>query len=294
MDRNKFFHLFLFALSILFCLPCNVFAKPDAELIHMTFTCGSPMFMVNGVQKPLAEGDDSVAPYLQDDRLMVPLRAFAENFGMEVQWEAEKPDEIGLSIGELQIDLTIDATVAKMYGVEDLPLDPPASRRNGITYVPVRILGDWLGLEVTWDGNLQQAAVRELADTELFEMIPLVSYENEFVEVGATMINHTDVDMYMPGRYAYYTLEVYDKTGELVYPIPVESESGLGEPPGGPAVHMIPANSQINDTIQFGWLQPGEYEAILKSDLMVSAYGYRDIRRLPEGGILFSFEILEK
>ena len=281
-------------MAMMLAMHCGALAKPDAELIHMTFTCGSPMFTVNGVRKPLAEGDDSVAPYLQDDRLMVPLRAFAESFGMDVQWDAKKPDEIGLSIGELQIDLTIDATVAKRYGAADLSLDPPACRHDGRTYVPLRALCDWLSLEVTWDGNLQQAAIRELSDMELFEMIPLVSYENEFVEVGATMINHTDVDMYMPGRYAYYTLEVYDKTGKLVYPIPVDSESGLGEPPGGPAVHMIPANSQINDTIQFGWLQPGEYDAILKSDLMVSAYGYRDIRRLPEGGISFTFEVPEK
>lgn len=288
-------------MAMMLAMQCGALAKPDAELIHMTFTCGSPMFTVNGVRKPLAEGDDSVAPYLQDDRLMVPLRAFAESFGMDVQWDAKKPDEIGLSIGELQIDIAVGASVATC-NIQDFkyrddtklyPIQPEVMQKNGVTYVPVRALCDWLGLEASWDGDVQQAIVSERSDAQLYHLDFEVNPNEYGIDIEIIETNDTDWDVYISQQYALVPI-VFDKENQIIFP-PTQEKEGLGSGAGW-GYDEIPANSErkYSDSVP---LLPGRYTMVFKaasSAESIIMYGYREVQRPPTDLEPVAFEIPEK
>lgn len=94
---------------------------------------------------------ENQAPFVEDGRTLVPIRALSETLGAKVQWDgANKCAQI--SKGRDTISITADDTTAYING-KSAQLDVPARIINGRTMVPLRFAAETFGLTVNWDEN---------------------------------------------------------------------------------------------------------------------------------------------
>ncbi|UHA72856.1 family 10 glycosylhydrolase [Paenibacillus sp. 481] len=94
-----------------------------------------------------------VAPYLVPVKnvTMMPFRAVGEAVGAEVSWlQAEK--QVVFNKDGQSIRLTLGQSEAEVNG-QHVALDSGAQMRNGRTMVPLRFIGESIGLNVQWDGS---------------------------------------------------------------------------------------------------------------------------------------------
>src|SRR5690606_11375154 len=88
-------------------------------------------------------------PRIVNDSTMVPIRVVAEELGYSVTWmQAEK--QVDIRSDATRVLLTIDAAEAEVNG-ESKTLGTPAYVDVDVTYVPLRFVGESLGIEVYWD-----------------------------------------------------------------------------------------------------------------------------------------------
>jgi len=95
-------------------------------------------------------------PILQENRVLVPMRAYLEALGAEVGWEP--PDRVTAALGERTVTLRIGEQTALVDGVA-VPLDVPAQIIGNRTYIPLRFLSEGLGAEVGYDGATRTVTV---------------------------------------------------------------------------------------------------------------------------------------
>ncbi|WP_138755028.1 copper amine oxidase N-terminal domain-containing protein [Paenibacillus sinopodophylli] len=109
-------------------------------------------------------------PYLHAGTTMVPFRPLFTRLGLEVTWNA-KSKQITASNGERKIVLTIGSRKATINGVEQvMPLAPVV--QGGVTYVPLRFVGDASGGDVELYGDgLNVVWVLSAKQNELFSAI---------------------------------------------------------------------------------------------------------------------------
>ena len=91
---------------------------------------------------------ENVEPAIIDGRVLVPLRAIAENLGATVDWI---PEEKLIKIKQYNntVELVLDSKTALKNGSE-INLDVPAKIINGRTLVPVRFISESLSRTVEW------------------------------------------------------------------------------------------------------------------------------------------------
>jgi Copper amine oxidase N-terminal domain len=110
---------------------------------------------VNGkyLQTVFGTGAD---PFIENGRTMIPLKALADAFGFEVNWEQS----------EQKITLKKDNKIIVMYiGKSDMLVDGKKVLleeavpmiKNKLTFLPVRQLAEILGVKVDWDGKTRTA-----------------------------------------------------------------------------------------------------------------------------------------
>ena len=109
-----------------------------------------------------------VAPYIYQERTMVPLRVISENLGKEVIWDGdkrsvnikdEKGNEFSLLIGGKFME-DISANVDRK-----IELDAPALIKDDRTFVPLRAIAEAFGERVDWDKDKRVVVIGEGYDT---------------------------------------------------------------------------------------------------------------------------------
>ena len=110
----------------------------------VVMTIDSKSILVNNEMETL-----DVAPYVKDSRTYVPLRALAQSFGAEVNWD-EKTGEITVDGNGTKVVLEVGKTT---YTVNDnektMDVAPELDSAAGRTLVPVRFVAEALGYTVT-------------------------------------------------------------------------------------------------------------------------------------------------
>ena len=110
----------------------------------VVMTIDSKSILVNNEMDTL-----DVAPYVKDSRTYVPLRALAQSFGAEVNWD-EKTGEITVDGNGTKVVLEVGKTT---YTVNDnektMDVAPELDSAAGRTLVPVRFVAEALGYTVT-------------------------------------------------------------------------------------------------------------------------------------------------
>ena len=143
MKKKEFMRWFVLAL---FCLLLGQAAiAPVSQAAEISV-------IINGNQLTT-----DVAPYIQDDRVLVPFRALFEALGATVGWDGANQVVTGARDGK-EIKLTIDSKTACVDG-KAVELDVPATITGERTFVPLRFVGESLGAEVSWDEAAQTVKV---------------------------------------------------------------------------------------------------------------------------------------
>lgn len=144
---------FILGASILaLAIPTFVFANSDIRL---------------WVKGEIIKSD--VAPYISEDRTMVPLRVISENLGKKVTWnnndkkvniKDEKGNEFSLVINEKFMENVSSDSNLK------IKLDAPAVIKDNRTFVPIRAIAEAFGEKVQWDNDKRVVVIGDNYDSK--------------------------------------------------------------------------------------------------------------------------------
>ena len=136
----------------------KIFALTTALLITVipVFADDDISVEVNGKNVDFAEYDN-VKPYIENDYTLVPIRAIAENLGLNVGWD-EETKTVSLSTKGTDINIEIDSYNAIVNG-ESVSLDIPARITDSRTFVPLRFVSESTGADVKWDGETKLISI---------------------------------------------------------------------------------------------------------------------------------------
>lgn len=96
-------------------------------------------------------------PVIQNGRTLVPFRAVFEKMGAEVEW-FEDIKLCEASYGAITVGIVIGENKMTI-GEAEINIDVPAQIINGRTMVPLRVLSEGIGAEVSWDGGTKTVSV---------------------------------------------------------------------------------------------------------------------------------------
>lgn len=144
---------FILGASILaLAIPTFVFANSDIRL---------------WVKGKIVNSD--VAPYIAEDRTMVPIRVISENLGKIVTWnnddkkvtiKDEKGNEFSLVINEKFMENVSSNSNLK------IELDAPAVIKDDRTFVPIRAIAEAFGERVDWDNDKRVVVIGEAYESK--------------------------------------------------------------------------------------------------------------------------------
>lgn len=95
-------------------------------------------------------------PFIENGRTMIPLRAIADAFGFEVDWE-QSEEKITLTKDDKTIILYFGKPEILVDGETLYFEDAVPMIKNSRTFLPVRKLAEILGIQVEWAGDTRTA-----------------------------------------------------------------------------------------------------------------------------------------
>lgn len=126
----------------------KILAASVAALLFTQLTAAADVSVDIDGKKVDFDKYSGAEPYIDNDRVMIPIRAVAEGMGADIWWndktyEVSVNDDIVLQIGH-----------STAY-INDQPveLDAPAVIRSGRTYIPLRFVAENMGAKVDWDND---------------------------------------------------------------------------------------------------------------------------------------------
>jgi len=115
--------------------------------------------IINGEQ--IDTGDNS--PFIMNNRMMVPLRIFIDQFGARAYWSSENQNAVIIldgvilrfQIGDPMVTITIEGV-----GQQQIDLGQSAMLHNNLTWVPLRSIEHLFpGVTVEWDPENRNAVI---------------------------------------------------------------------------------------------------------------------------------------
>lgn len=116
------------------------------------FLLPAPLAASDGGIKVFIDGEEvefAVSPVFLNNRLLVPLRAILEAVGAEITGWDQRTNAIAARKGNRSLLLIINEPIALLNG-KPLKLDVPPTIINGSTMVPLRLLENFLELQIHW------------------------------------------------------------------------------------------------------------------------------------------------
>ncbi|OPX90709.1 MAG: Signal peptidase I T [Pelotomaculum sp. PtaB.Bin104] len=139
---------FIFSLVLLICL---------SFLCLIDTAQASPRILFNGRTLNF-----SVPPVIENDRILVPLRAVFEALGADVQWDSSI-QTVTATKDDTEIKLIIGGQAYK--NSQPINIDVPAKIINDSTFVPLRFVSEAMGCTVNWDEESQIVTISSTPDT---------------------------------------------------------------------------------------------------------------------------------
>lgn len=131
--------------------------KKDVIMLQI----GKSLAISHGKKILIDAGNDKVAPYITNDRTLVPIRFVAENLGAEVLWE-EGWKYCIIKKDDKEIKLNFNSAEFEVNG-EKTTFDAPVELKFDRTMVPLRFVSEQFGCDVYWN-DLNKAVVLSPAD----------------------------------------------------------------------------------------------------------------------------------
>jgi hypothetical protein len=114
---------------------------PETPELRIILTINETAYTVNGTHRNM-----DVAPVIQGDRTLVPLRFIAEAMGAQVDWDGDTRTAIVALDGTI-LNVVIDAPLPSDMGTPIII--------NQRTMIPLRYVSESLGAEVDWNPDTQ-------------------------------------------------------------------------------------------------------------------------------------------
>jgi len=106
-----------------------------------------------------------VPPMIEKGRTLVPVRVIAEGLGASVDWD--QPTRTAVIVrGQQKLQLTVGSTKAVLNG-KQVQLDTPPVMKNQRMLLPLRFVGESLGVTVGWEESTRTVISNETPQTEL-------------------------------------------------------------------------------------------------------------------------------
>lgn len=172
------------------------------------------------------------SPVMEDDDILVELRAILERLGYQVGWDEQSKTAFGLK-NDLQIDFPIGRAEAIVNGeVKELPIHTRVV--NGRTLIPLEFIIEEAGYEMIIDSSARAAYIKsEPATDEQLAPVSNITL-NGFVELTGSVQDQV--------RYVRLDLTHSDSPDEIDHTFlePMNSEvSALLQLPGGPGIYTL-------------------------------------------------------
>ncbi|MFC5448159.1 N-acetylmuramoyl-L-alanine amidase family protein [Paenibacillus aestuarii] len=135
--RAKLPAIFLILIVFILTMPAYAFGAEAAKPAIKLF--------MNEKQLVVSE----VAPTIVNGNTIVPVRIIAEEIGAKVGWDGATR-KVTIAKGDMNLQLTIDSTTAIIKGKKQTMEVAPVIM-NGNTMLPLRFVGEQLGIEFNWD-----------------------------------------------------------------------------------------------------------------------------------------------
>lgn len=139
-------------------------------------------------------------PYIESGTTMVPMRAIFEALGASVDYDTETKT-ITATKGSTVIKLFANSDTATVNGKE-VTLTSPVANKNGTTMVPLRLVSEALGAEVSWDAETKVVTINldeEVTDKMVFSSndtsLSFKVGEDIIIGVGLDKDNVTDEEL---------------------------------------------------------------------------------------------------
>lgn len=139
-------------------------------------------------------------PYIENGTTMVPMRAIFEALGASVDYDTETKT-ITATKGNTVIKLFANSDTATVNGKE-VTLTSPVANKNGTTMVPLRLVSEALGAEVSWDEETKVVTINldeEVTDKMVFSSndtsLSFKVGEDIIIGVGLDKDNVTDEEL---------------------------------------------------------------------------------------------------
>lgn len=107
--------------------------------------------------------ETDVAPFIKNDRTLVPIKFISESLGYEVKWDEAKRT-VAINKEDNNMLLTIDSKTVVVNG-ENKTTDVAPAIYNNRTYVPVRFVSANFGLDVDWDNATSTVILKTKQNT---------------------------------------------------------------------------------------------------------------------------------
>ena len=123
--------------------------------------------------------DNDVPAYIVDGTTMVPVRALAEAFDYNVEYQAkDRKVIISEPEGDNELVLTIDSKTVLQNGKEDTMLQA-VTLHNDRTFIPLRYVSEYFGKYVTWSIGLDDVMYIWVSSLELLTQEDVAVEEDE-------------------------------------------------------------------------------------------------------------------
>ena len=170
-------------LTIVLMMTCVPISSSAYSNITVTYN-GQPIYF-------------DVQPQMVNNRVMVPMRAIFERFGMNVSWMPETREIFAIGASRA-IGMTIGSYRMLKNGTS-LYIDVPPMILNNRTLVPLRAVAESLDIDVQWNGNSRTVTMKdEFADVneKPYDVLKkLIKSRGTFQESSATLDERYELSM---------------------------------------------------------------------------------------------------
>lgn len=163
----------------------------------------------------------NAAPVIENDRTLVPIRVITEQLGGEVEWNnAERC--VKIAKGDMQFVLKIDSHLIEINqgGKTYTLVDVPPKIINDRTYVPLRLVGNLLGISVEWDNanRIVRVDSNMISTFEPFFDVKFLNIDNGQAITGKTSLQISTGNTNLNGaaEIKYLLLDPKTATGKVI------------------------------------------------------------------------------
>ncbi|MBR4030246.1 MAG: hypothetical protein IKJ06_02480, partial [Clostridia bacterium] len=124
-------------------VPSNKLGK--AVMLYL----GSPKAYVMSKEAKIDKDNETVVPFTENDRTLVPVRFISESFGAKVGWD-DATQTVTVNANGKEIKMVLGKAEMTVDG-KAVALDTPANTYQDRTFIPLRAMAEAINKKVFWD-----------------------------------------------------------------------------------------------------------------------------------------------